>query len=341
MNKVRDIQLDNYRALVMIYILCVSHVLHWLLNAGEPILSVVVIGTPVIFFVSGAALSVSRSKRGIVETVINRLKRIVVPFYIYAIVAIVIAVVATLLIPRIELVGFRPVHLSDFSWTDALKVIFCQDVPHIPYMAHLWFIIPYLILACSFPLQVKLTKHVNRHVYFVACILLFVVVQSFTQNALIREVLCYNVFIVAGYLYYRKCDMRLCVLLAVIALAALLINEFLLGGHFSPLQDHKFPPDWVFCAYSLFVLCLVSLVFWKIRVPQNRLLRIWNKRGYTMYLYQSVIFAVVAALRQHTYVSSAMPVVRVLTDAALVFVLSTALSYLTYPLERYIMDKLK
>ncbi len=325
----------------MIYILCVSHVLHWLLNAGEPFLSVVVIGTPVIFFVSGAALSVSRSKRGLLETIINRLKRIVVPFYIYAVVAIALALIATALIPRIELVGFRPVRLSDFSWSDVLSVILCQDVPHVPYMAHLWFIIPYLILTCTFPFQVKLIKLVNRHVYFAACIVLFVVVQFVTQNTLIREVLCYNVFVVAGYLYYKKCDMKLCLLLGLVSLAALIINEQFLGGHFSPLQDHKFPPDWVFGAYSLFVLCLVSLIFWKIRIPQNGILRVWNKRGYTMYLYQSVTFAVVAALRQHTYASSAMPVVRVLLDAALVFVLSTALSYLTYPLERALMKKLE
>ena len=337
----RDVQLDNYRALAMIYILCIGHMVYWLLNGNEPYISFVLFIVPQLFFLSGAAVSVSRSKRGLLSTVANRFKRIVVPYYIYAIVALAIAVAVTVLVPDVERFGIRPFHLSDYGPRDVADILLCKNIPGIAYMAHLWFIIPYLILSSTFPFQIKLMQRVNRHVYMAACIAAFLIAQAFTPYTLLRELLCFNIFLVAGYLYYKKCGVMIPAIVGLMAMAALLIYQFLLGGNFAPIQDHKFPPDWVYMTYSLMMLCVLSLVLRKVYIPQNRILRIWNERGYTIYLYQSIVFAVIAILRYRTYMYTTPLMLRMLIDAVLIFVLSTALSYLTYPLERFIMKKLK
>lgn len=337
----RDLQLDNYRGLAMLYILCVPHVMYWLQNGGEPLLSLILMVIPVVFFISGAAMSVSNSRHGLLDTIVNRLKRIVVPFYLYACVTLLVVTVANWLIPGIERLGFRPFSIAEYGWKDVLSILLCENIPGIPYMAHLWFIPLYLILSCTFPLQAKVINRVNKHVYMAVCVVLFVLAQAFTQVSMLRELLCYNVFLVAGYLYYRKCKPRMAVGAAAVALAMLVVYVLVLGGNFCPMQDHKFPPDWVYVTYNVMTLSLWALLLWKVRIPNDRILRFWNERGFNIYLYQSFVFAIVAAIRCRTYAFTAMPVVRVLLDMVLVFGLSMGLSMLTFPLERYVLRLFK
>ena len=92
--------------------------------------------------------------------------------------------------------------------------------------------------------------------------------------------------------------------------------------------------------YNLFALCLIALIVSRFTFSNNRLFKIWSERGYNIYLYQSVVFAIVHVLRQKTYCDLSAPV-RTLLDAGMVLLLSTGLSYLTYPVERFIMKKLR
>ncbi len=92
----RDTQLDLYRAGVMIYIVCVIHVLYWLQIGGEPLKSLALFEMPVIFFISGAALSLSKPKRSLWRTVWNRLRRVLFPYYVYACMMVLPLVALTL-----------------------------------------------------------------------------------------------------------------------------------------------------------------------------------------------------------------------------------------------------
>ena len=58
--------------------------------------------------------------------------------------------------------------------------------------------------------------------YSLLCILAFIVVQKLTDNSLVRNVLCYNIFMVLGYCYYRqvKCN---AVFTAMLAFGAILV----------------------------------------------------------------------------------------------------------------------
>lgn len=79
--QIRDTQLDLYRALTMIYILCIVHVGYWFRYAIEPWRSVILIEMPVIFFISGAALSLTAKHKSLKQTLQNRGRRILLPYY--------------------------------------------------------------------------------------------------------------------------------------------------------------------------------------------------------------------------------------------------------------------
>ena len=337
----RDRQLDIYRALLMLYIPCIGHNAYWLGNVVEPYLSFVLFVIPQVFFVSGAALSLHETKRGIWTTIVNRFKRIVAPFYIYAAVMLgVIGVFSTLFLKGTMFFRLLPFDIMAYTWRDVLDVILCLNIPHCPYMAHLWFIPLYLVLSCTFPLQVKLMKRVNRYVYLAICVILFLLAQGFTHISFLRELLCYNVFLVAGYLFYKRDNEALTALIGVGAAALLIANQYLLGGHFCTMQSHKFPPDWVYFTYNVMMLCLLSLFFRRATLSYNKIFRIWNERGYNIYLYQSLSLWIVYGVHQTGIFNSSSMMVNFFVDAILIFLLSTAISYVAYPLEKWVMRRL-
>ncbi len=79
----RDARLDTYRAMIMIYTVCVIHTTYWFAVGTEPLLSAMLFEMPVIFFIAGASQAVTEKKRNIIQTIINRSKRILLPLYIF------------------------------------------------------------------------------------------------------------------------------------------------------------------------------------------------------------------------------------------------------------------
>lgn len=304
-------------------------------------MSIMLFAMPSVFFISGASLSVSKSNRGTWETVKNRFKRVVAPYYIYALVLILTGIISSLVLNWVGLSRHAFFDITQYDGEDYLNVLLAKYIPQFSFIWHLWFIPPYLILSCTFPLQVKLMRKINRIVYFAVCLGLFLIVQALPDLTLLKQVLCFNIFMVAGYLFYKQTNTRTRALTGLISLAIILAYLFLLGGNFCPMQDHKFPPDWVYVVYSLFAISALSLVLGNINLKYNLVFKIWNERGYNIYLYQSVVYTIVSILRQKMPLDLPLPGLRLLLDASLVFLLSTALSYLTYPLERWVMKKLK
>lgn len=337
----RDVQLDNYRALMIMHVLFI-HVLYWLWDWEEPYMSLVLFEMPVVFFVSGASQSISRSRRGLWSTIVGRLRRVVIPFYIYACVIIALFALLTVMLDDTSRFGFDSLQLSAYRWRDVLSIVLCRDVPQVPNNTHLWFIAPYLILSCTFPLQQWLIDRcLNRHLYLAACVALFLLVQAVTSAELLREVLCYNVFMVAGYLYYKRCRVLTVVAACLATAAVLAVYTLVMGGAFCPMQGHKFPPDWVFLSYGVFSLCIVSLVMRQVKIPSNRFMRLWSERGYTIYLYQSVVFVMVVILRLHTYGKVPYSQVWLVCDTIAAILISTLLSMVTFPLEKSIMGRMR
>ena len=337
MNKSRDIQLDIYRALVMIYILCVIHVTYWLGAFQEPIKSLILFEMPVIFFISGASLQVTLNRRSFISMVGNRASRVLIPFYAYCI----ILLTGILLLETIAWV-LPSFNASSHYNLSLMKVVVPSDgLFGLPFMYHLWFIVPFLGVCCSFPLQRLCYEKIGKARYFMIGFVLFAL-SCLTDIGLLREVLGYNLFFIGGVFYYRKMNIKGLTFVLILSLLALILFQ-LAGVSFTPMQNHKFPPDIYFICFGFAALSLFGLLFTFVKLPENKLIRRWNRHGYSIYLWQSITFFIVYTLSSvlfSRFVSPQNSGVRFLILSVLVFVFATSLSYMVVPLERVITSML-
>lgn len=320
-----------YRALVMIYILCVVHVTYWLGALGQPVSSLILFEMPVIFFISGAAIKASDKHRGLQTTVANRAKRVLAPYYVLA----TVCIIAYLIISSV--MG------HDIFKQQTLVTIFKALWPAdgslpVPYAWHLWFVTPYMIVSCIFCFYQKLADISNRYAFLSVLLGICALTQVLTDNMLIRNVVFYNFFFVAGYLCYKRFTIKM---MAIIGICAIMLAAVLyLSCWKGAMQLHKFPPDMLFACYGIAALCVCGIFFSKITIPQNRMLRIWNTHGYTIYLWQNVAFtiftygtaiSVCQGIKMPTAVDFAF-------KSASIFIIATALSFVAVPLERAVIN---
>lgn len=288
----RDLQLDAYRGMSMLYIVCFVHVLYWLQLGTEPYLSICLVEMPIIFFIAGASQSFRVKTRPIKATFVNRIKRVVIPYYKYAFVMLLMLLVLSV---------FGKADISAYSPKDSLKILLFYDIPQLPFMWHLWFILPYLFISCTFDFQKRILNNMNHEVYLLICCLAFGLAQYLSANQMIRNVLVYNIFMVIGYCYYRKVKKRQLIIGEIAFFMVLLLLKSV-GVHFAPMQAHKFPADMVFLIYNLFALCVLSLIFGKIYIKSNKVLNFWTKNGFDLYLYQNVSYMIVAFLLRRSFI---------------------------------------
>lgn len=323
--KQRDRQLDSYRALIMIYILCVIHVLYWCPNNFSLLKSIALFEMPVIFFISGAAVQVKGGdKSGTWQIIKNRFKRVAMPYYIYAAISICVIAMASA-------VSFGEYDITQLSGRDFIDILLAKQISQIPFVKHLWFITPYMILLCTFHFQTKILDKMRYSViYLLVAFLIFAATTQISDSRFLRNCLCYNCFLIAGYLFYRKIS-RLRLLLISLALGGIMLAWLSAGEHFAPMQSHKFPPDIFFLLFGMLVLSVLGLAFSFIRIPDCYILDRWNRCGYTIYLYQN--FAFIAATSLLDTVIPTTSVIRSSIMAVVVFAISTFASYILEPME--------
>lgn len=329
--KERDTQLDAYRAYLMIYMVCIVHSVYWFNLGSEPLRSAILFEMPLVFFISGASQSF---KRGAAlptfrKFVSNRAWRVLFPFYVFLSMTILSVLAASFVVPSVA----RNLNsLTLLSWLNALLTF--GGVPF-PYYSHTWFISVYFVITCSFPLQAKLLQHIPGVVYLAVNTALVTTLSfaDFPSMWLdLRQLLVYNVFFIAGYLYYRNMRMRyLCIVAAVSVPLAL---TGIASGLSVPMQDYKFSGNIRFLVLGVAWLSLLSILLTHVRLPYNRMVAVWNVRGYTIYLYQ--IFAAVAAGKAVelclSYSSNMIPAFCI--AAFSMFAINTAMSRYTYTLEQ-------
>lgn len=107
------------------------------------------------------------------------------------------------------------------------------------------------------------------------------------------------------------------------------------------MQSHKFPPDTIFLLYNIFSICSLSLIMKRITIPEWKVLQIWNERGFTLYLYQSIVFFVVFGIHLAIVKKIQSPILQAIICSTLMFVLSTAVSSITFKLELRIVGFVK
>ena len=339
----RDIQLDIYRGLSMMYVVCFIHVLYWFNIGKEPYISIVLVEMPIIFFISGASISLGNRNLGFLEYFKNRFKRVIIPYYIYAIVILLLIVLLSLFWNSLEtwgerILGHKFVDRYNFDITmytlkDFINIFIGVNIFLSPYSWHLWFILPYMIITCTFSFQSVVIKKINRWIYVTLCVLFFILIRYITDNELITNVFCYNIFFVIGYLFYKKVQIK--EIIALYFFFVLSVYTLLLSGQsLTPMQNHKFPPDLLFICYNMGVLCLLSIVLKHFELPNLKIFRLWNTRGYTIYLYQNCVYFVVSVFYAGLIKKIQSDIVKCIICSFIIFLLSTLLSKYTFKLEK-------
>lgn len=333
----RDVQLDCYRALTMIYIVCFIHIIYWFPVCNESIRSVTLFEMPAIFFIAGASQSY-KNKVSLLNTIYNRFKRVLLPYYIFIAFLYIFYYVCTE--ANIKF-GETAIDISELDATDILKTLITGGSTKIPYFGYTWFISCYLIISCSLPLQIRILERMSKHLYVFAILSLFILFRLSgieTYEEILERVLCYNFFYIIGYVYYRKINIKH---LAIISAFSVVMSAYLiLSGKIFPMQHHKFPPDAIFLAYCLSIICISGLIFSNIKIKYNYFMKLWNTRGYTIYLYQSISHFLLYKATESWITMIDNKLAAFTIYFILIVLITTALSYITYPAEQYIIKRL-
>lgn len=258
----RDTQLDCYRGLAMIYVVCFIHVLYWQ-DMPLPYKSYFLVEMPVIFFIAGASFRLSAPK-GDKALVVSRFKRVFWPYFKYAFLSI-------------ALFGFY-FYSGDFArWLhyDALKdILLGIGITDIPYVYHTWFILPYFILSASSNRLFAWVNTPRSAVFYGVGVLVLIGIldrvellrEGYSQSEFyttMKHVLCYSLFYVAGYWWYKRLSMSLLLKLAVAFLACYVISRYFYAHD---LQVNKFPPNLNFIFYNAFALSVLAIIFTHIKL---------------------------------------------------------------------------
>lgn len=280
----RDIQLDMYRGMAMIYIVCWIHVLYWL-GITIPFKGYFLIEMPVIFFIAGASAKLSRQRKE-KEVIRNRFKRVFVPYYKYLFLA---------LVAYGGYKFFRCHILFIDNWKQAVGLLLGFNMfPNVPFIwSHTWFILPYFIISI-FPKKINLKWEGRITIIdFLLIIVLDVIayylpiINVIRVCTLAREILVYNLFYLAGFMFYKNISKKgICYIFILGAIFFLCVRPF----YSHDLQVDKFPPNLYFLAFNICAMSLLGLIFSYVRLPKIKIISLWNTSGYGIYIYQPLYF---------------------------------------------------
>ncbi|MDO5526227.1 MAG: hypothetical protein Q4F85_09125 [Prevotella sp.] len=329
----RDIQLDCYRSLTMMYIVCVIHTSFWFYLDFHFDKTLLLIEMPVIFFIAGASQSFKKvgSFR---QTIINRSKRVLLPYYIFLGILFLWFYACTLL--GISFEG-ETIDITQLNATDIIKLLATGGSEKIPYLGYTWFISCYMIVSCSLPLQRAIMKRISEKVYAALCFFVFTaccILNTHSPENILENVLCYNVFYISGYVFYKQLKKKQIILAAILPI---IISTYLFANG---RMFIKFPPDLFFLFYNIGAICILSIILSYVKIPYSYIIRLWNVRGYNIFLYQSISLFIVYKMTEHLkgYIHNDFAMFIILFIAAII--VATSLSYFTFYIENRIIRNL-
>ena len=338
----RDEQLDIYRGLTMIWILCILHVSCYFALFTNYIIDLIMFEMPVLFFISGAALTYTKDKPFKIQLK-NRFKRIYLPFIIFCCLAIFVFGILRLFnlhTYQLKNFGFYPP-----SWLRSKPIHFLLTPP-----SYLWFIPQYFLIAISFPLQKKLIINKLGGVkYFILIVAVSIVIYAlhipYHYINFLSMTFCYNCFFIAGYVFYRKLSNKLItglfLILAVIftVLSIYKYDPFSLG---SLMYGYKWQGHPYYLVFGFMCICLFAILLINVKIKKTKLIGLWSDLSFTIFLYQGFVFFVIGKLVYHWIDPATLPVpqriVAFLILSVIVLFLSTVTSKLFIKTEETIIS---
>lgn len=306
----RDEQLDILRS-VSIFWVVVIHALYWsgLFSDGYALVlkSYLLAEMPLVFFVSGAAnsFSVFSSFADIKKYWTKRFRRIIIPYWIYAVVCIVANLVWSHVFQN-EL----PAHLV-LRWLLPLEI----QSGVVPYLTWaLWFIPVYLVLMLVFPFFKlyfsKASSTLTRLLPLVFFVLINVILSATERDGAVSFAKKYSF-----YAFWMYCGQYWDTLKATRSrktkLAALAFALLAAAGVSAVcgylefpvnMQENKFPPNTAFFLFTLAAMslfyCASDIIIAKVRFlkkffPFSWLYKAYSQSGYSIYLYQPFVFVAI------------------------------------------------
>lgn len=308
--KTRDKTLDYLRALAIFQVIFV-HVLYWDAVISHEKINILkswfLFEMPLFFFIIGACNSF-KDVNNYFDFIRRRLLRILVPYWMFALICIMISIKCYDQIGIIEIVNIT------LSWLIPMD----KQITLVPYIVNpLWFVSVYLCIVILIPI-LKYMKNSNRDKEFVFLILLLFIGISFFDMAWMQKVIFYSLWVYIG-LFYN--EIKTAVLrndirkkawkLTGVGVFVICILSFV--GYTLDMQYNKFPPNIMFFLYSYVVMSVILLgiptlnkffeSIEKIKVFQ-RLVNILSTRSLTICLYQGFAFCFTIPLSNEVFQSS-------------------------------------
>lgn len=327
--------MDCYRSMTMMYIVCIIHPMLWFSFDVFGFDPTMLLEMPVIFFIAGASQHYT-PRRTLVETIRNRSLRVLMPYYVALCFILLFMLAATLfrLSFEGELLDIRQIGMSGI-----IKLLLTGGSQHIPYFGYTWFISTYMIISCSLPLQQWAMGKIGGKKYMLLLLACFACWKSMgitSPENIVENVMSYNVFYVLGYVTYKRATTKW----VLAAAAAIVCLYLIISGIALPFGNHKFPSDMVYITYSIVNLYILTFIFSRINIKYGTLIRLWNERGYTIYLYQCISHFIVYKIIETWLTSFHNDLLTFIIAAILALTIATALSYITIVPEKFILNNI-
>jgi peptidoglycan/LPS O-acetylase OafA/YrhL len=294
----RDKELDIFRGLIMIYIIGIIHVVYWGGIIETPWKSLLLFEMPVIFFITGASHTLSKPKPYL-EYILKRIKRIMLPYWVYSIVCIFFVLAYYYISKSLTLPPDFSLAKFIFTWLNP----YAKPTRLVTYIDwHMWFVQTYLIIILLIPLLYSsFIKQGNRvRILTIAALTLAVYLTDFYSSihliAFIKSVLFYLIWTYLGFYYqlFKKLKFNRNYLLIIAVFFAILMIPFIAQYKLN-MQNNKFPPNFMFLLFTSCWFCL--LVYAKDLILKiasikifAKIITIYSTYGYTLYLYQTFSF---------------------------------------------------
>jgi len=300
LEKKRDTTIDIFRGIAMIWVLII-HSLFWtgVFKTGVEytVKSFLLIEMPLFFFLAGASNYMSKRK-SILNFYFTRLQRIIIPYWIYAVICIVLtSIIAILQHSKIN-------NLLIMKWL----IPFGAQETSLQFLTWaLWFIPVYLLIIITFPfLRMYLDKQRKKILkilpllIFAICLVLmdFYKISGTTFFYYTRMLIFYCFWIYLGMFYnILKDNIHINKLKNIILFIICVVTSVLLvlTPYYSlDMQINKFPPNFLFLLYTLGALSLmyyfsnhivILVKFLCKNIVIDWIFKQYINSGYTIYLF--------------------------------------------------------
>lgn len=276
--KSRDVSIDMLRGATMLYIIFIIHGFCWLgyLAVDTIPFSIILFEMPIIFYISGVALHLSKQAT-FFRFLQSRILRIYLPYLIWAV----------SFLPCLWYMG----ELEAEKW----HLLLAGEIKTTNLVSQMWFIRPYLLISVGgFFLYKGYQRWGNVFLLVYAVVVMGVIALLDASKCyfygidLFRQVLVYSLFYIFGFTYKTNLSSKVHLILLLLSLAGYLLC--LIGGYSWVTQFNKFPPHLIFIYFGFLFVTLLSYSIHKVKIPYFHILSFANKYGLEMFLYQTYSF---------------------------------------------------